>query len=623
LASFYLFIYFNNDNRNERYFILDHKTLSYYVRRGDMDPKGEFQLFPECRVSEIVVEGKEMKKGHRRGNSTASTTTITANHGTHRTPDLSLSSSINKRRHVSLEEQQETKRGGILYTFRVIWPATATTTTTAEDGGTTADLLDDAEAILVPGTPTGTPERMLSNVGSEEEQEEEKVTSTTTTIMTAIGANPQQHHPSSTTKAADHQAPTETTVVIPNIKTDHHLPRTLTLDGAYIVESKSPLPLSPVSLKRSTSSFNRSPFTLRKHIKSKPSATAATAATTTLGPSLTQELHPPPPPPPPQHADQHLPAHITSNPISQITNDDGNNDNKNITNANDNMGEEIIEALKAVKKARNKKKQRKIFASGGVVAATGALVTTTILTGGLSLATLLTVIGISTAAGTSGAIAGRTFLRSKQLQSSTSFVLVLASVSLDDAQRWRNAIIDAIANSADDDDDDDEEEDEEDYSINVRTSTRLRLDVVGPTTSNGSGTTSITGTWANLFQLGGHNPASALIPNVPASITSSSADDESCTTNLSLHLSSAYAHCGTKWKPVLTGWVSFLGIPTGLRIYEEEETSHQYATITPNPKLQGEKFCQMISVKGMYLPILLKRRHLRGIFSLLLRIHVI
>jgi hypothetical protein len=266
------------------------------------------------------------------------------------------------------------------------------------------------------------------------------------------------------------------------------------------------------------------------------------------------------------------------------------------------MGEEIIEALKAVKKARNKKKQRKIFAGGGVVAATGALVTTTILTGGLSLATLLTVIGISTAAGTSGAIAGRTFLRSKQLQSSTSFVLVLASVSLDDAQQWRNAIIDAIANSGDDDDDD-EEDDEEDYSINVRTSTHLRLDVVGPTsTSNGTSTTAtITGTWANLFQLGGHNPASALIPNFPTSITSSSADDESCTTNLSLHLSSAYAHCGTKWKPVLTGWVSFLGIPTGLRIYEEEETSHQYTTITPNPKLQGEKFCQMISVKGMYL----------------------
>lgn len=571
------FWYYATLNRNERYFILDNKTLSYYVRRGDIEPKGEFQLFPQCSVSDIVVEGKETKKGHRRANSTASTTAATTNGG-HRTPDLSLSSSI-KRRH-ALVEDQEIKRG-ILYTFRVTWPAT--TSSGADEGGTTDH--DEGEALLLPGTPTGTPERKLSNVWSDDEEEEEGVISTTTKFRL--------HQPRSTNKATHHHAPTESAskVLLPHVRTDHHLPRVLTLDGADIVEPKSPLPLSPIALKRSTSSFTRSPFTLRKNFKPKPSATTST---TTLGRPVTQELHPPPPPPPPQYGDQQLPAHVTPNPTSHMNNDDNNNNN---TNTNDNMGEEIIEALKAVKKAKNKKKQRKIFASGGVVAATGALVTTTILTGGLSLATLLTVIGISTAAGTGGAIASRTFLRSKQLQSSTSFMLVLASVSLDDAQRWRNAIMDAIANSGDNDDD--EEENDDGYSINVRTRTHLRLDVVGPITSNGSGSSITTGTWANLFQLGGHNPASALIPNVPVSVTSTSADDESCTTNLSLHLSSAYAHCGTKWKPVLTGWVSFLGIPSGLRIYEEEETSHQYATITSNPKLQGEKFCQTISVKGM------------------------
>ncbi len=547
---FYFSIYYN-ETRNERYFILHNRTLSYYVRRGDMEPKGEFQLFPECKVSEIVVEGKETKKNnHHRGNSTASVSGL-------RTPERSSS----KKRNQLLEEQQQQqqqdcsipyhessgrrdggRRGGILYTFRVTWPA-------AYDGGVGDP--DEGDNSLLPGTPTGTPEHIYS--GDEKEEGE------TTEESSVIGEYKQHlgrqkpsiirsNHNMMTDHHLKKESPPNTVLVIDS-NNNNNLEQVTTTKGD-ILEPKSPTPLSPISLKRSTSSFTRSPFTLRKNMKTKP----------TVVRSLPQELQQPPPPPP--AADVNT-THLTST-----------------NNINNNMGEEIIEALKAVKKARNKKKQRKIVASGGVVAATGALITTTVLTGGLSLATLLTVIGISTAATTSGAVASRTFLRSKQQQSSPTSTLVLASLTLEDAQQWRNAIIDAINNSDSDDDDD---------SISERGDNNDDLQLGG-----GIHFTNSNGTWANLFALGGHNPASVLIPNV-ASVAS---DDESA--SLSLHLRSAYARCGTKWKPVISGWVSFLGMgSTGLRIFEEEEKlNNNYSSTESNAKLQGENFCQMISVKG-------------------------
>ena len=225
----------------------------------------------------------------------------------------------------------------------------------------------------------------------------------------------------------------------------------------------------------------------------------------------------------------------------------------------------LIAALEAVKKARYKKLKRRVVRGGGVVAATGAAVAATVLTGGLSLATLLTVIGISAAAGGSGAVASRTFRRSKK---TSGWTLVLTATTLEEAQRWRNAIGQAIASDSDDDTIDGKDDEEQEI---------------------------VTGTWANLFAMGGHNPVSVFIPTVISRQTSITTDDGR---TIELQMGSAHDQSSTAWKPVEGGWASLLGMgSSGLRIFEEEEFPSEKETQALNG---GNKlgFNKVISVKG-------------------------
>ena len=87
------------------------------------------------------------------------------------------------------------------------------------------------------------------------------------------------------------------------------------------------------------------------------------------------------------------------------------------------------------------KKNKKRFVQGSKIAAAAAAVTTaSVLTAGVGLAVGLVFVGITAAAGGSGAMAEASYKRSKD---STS--LVIAAPTLEEAQAWRDAILAAIA----------------------------------------------------------------------------------------------------------------------------------------------------------------------------------
>jgi hypothetical protein len=87
------------------------------------------------------------------------------------------------------------------------------------------------------------------------------------------------------------------------------------------------------------------------------------------------------------------------------------------------------------------KKNKKRFVQGSKIAAAAAAVTTaSVLTAGVGLAVGLVFVGITAAAGGSGAVAEASYKRSKD---STS--LVIAAPTLEEAQAWRDAILAAIA----------------------------------------------------------------------------------------------------------------------------------------------------------------------------------
>jgi len=466
---------YHQSHWNERYFILNGRTLSYYVRRGDYEPKGEFQLFPECKISDIVVEGKDIKKPSHRSNGE------TKSPGLKKLKRYSSDDKDTTPNASNTNYERKDGKKGIYYTFRVTWPAPSENETGSE------------EADAPPSTPTSYPRDLQSS----DDYDEIIPLSVLERTENAGDCNVIR-------KAANNTGFSH----VKQASLNKHLNDEITekLKGDF--EPMSP-PLSPVNLQRGNS-------TGRKHVKDKTSAHTP--------PRVSQQL---------------------------------------VVNSSSIVDEpqKIIAALEEVKKARYKKMQRKIVKSGGLVAATGALVTTTVLTGGLNLATLLTVIGISAAAGTSGAVASRTFLRSKQL----GWTLRLAAMTLEDAQRWRNAIMNAIASDSDDD------------TISERASE--------------ADTPAFGGTWANLFALSGRNPASVFIPNAP-----SLASDEG--SYIGRHRSSAYAHSGTTWKPMTSGWTSLLGVgSTGLRVFEEEDVLVDAGT---NPRFKGTKsnFSQLISVKG-------------------------
>ena len=87
------------------------------------------------------------------------------------------------------------------------------------------------------------------------------------------------------------------------------------------------------------------------------------------------------------------------------------------------------------------KRNKKRFVQGSKIAAAAAAVTTaSVLTAGVGLAVGLVFVGITAAAGGSGAMAEARYKRSKD---STS--LVIAAPTLEEAQAWRDAILAAIA----------------------------------------------------------------------------------------------------------------------------------------------------------------------------------
>lgn len=96
--------------------------------------------------------------------------------------------------------------------------------------------------------------------------------------------------------------------------------------------------------------------------------------------------------------------------------------------------------LHALKKA-NKKKQKRIVKGGGFLAATSAVIATSVLTMGTSLVAGLVVVGVSAAAG-GGSVAGRSYYKHKN----QAMTLTLSFKSRYEAEMWKTAI-EAVINN--------------------------------------------------------------------------------------------------------------------------------------------------------------------------------
>jgi hypothetical protein len=236
-------------------------------------------------------------------------------------------------------------------------------------------------------------------------------------------------------------------------------------------------------------------------------------------------------------------------------------------------------AIQQHKKQHRKHVKKRIVQGSGLVAAAGAAAAATVLTAGVGLAAGLTFVGITAAAGGSGAVASRTYMKTKKTLATT---LVLAASTAEEAQQWRKAILHAIDSYL--------QGFESPAALLDELSTDESMDVQGDQPPS---------TWANLFALDGHNPASALIPNSmlnkAASFETFQGDDSSIASFVDLGTAQRGQQGGTSWRPVEGGWASLLGMGcSGLRIFEED-------TIDSSLNQQGRKtFSKIVSVKGAY-----------------------
>lgn len=245
-------------------------------------------------------------------------------------------------------------------------------------------------------------------------------------------------------------------------------------------------------------------------------------------------------------------------------------------------------AIEQYKKEQSKRFKKRIAQGSGLVAAVGAAAAATLLTAGIGLAAGLTFVGITAAAGGSGAVASRTYIKTKKSLETT---LVLAASTAEEASRWRGAIISAIESyhAGYYNNDVMEEMSTDESTIILETKEQ-----------------EATSTWANLFALDGHNPASALIPSsvlraagAYENRTSFSLGDDSSIASL-VEVGhdgrglGVYEQPGASWRPVEGGWMAFLGIGNaGLRIFEEDLSD------TPVTRKGRQSFSNILSVEGM------------------------
>mmetsp|Transcript_36551 Transcript_36551/g.44109 ORF Transcript_36551/g.44109 Transcript_36551/m.44109 type:complete len:953 (+) Transcript_36551:164-3022(+) len=189
------------------------------------------------------------------------------------------------------------------------------------------------------------------------------------------------------------------------------------------------------------------------------------------------------------------------------------------------------EVIAEVSKSKSREKTKKLIVqSTGVVAAAAGAVTVSILTAGVGLVPGLLLVGMSAAAGGSGAVAGRNYIRSKKTIPTT---MVLAAESLVEALKWKKAIESAI----------------------------LAEELPQST-------------WASLFTMDGHTPSSVLLPanaNRDTSVTQQGRrfpDGHNINSGVSAN---QINHRDTTWIPIDGGWINLLGMgATELRIYEED-----------------------------------------------------
>lgn len=198
---------------------------------------------------------------------------------------------------------------------------------------------------------------------------------------------------------------------------------------------------------------------------------------------------------------------------------------------------ELMHSLyEATKKANRRKTKKKILNGGKVAAATGAVVTISVVTVGVGLLAGLAVLGIGAAAGGTGMGAAGFSKRRKR----NDGVVILASSSYEEVRKWKSALDACLALES------------------ARVST-----------------------WGHMFSQEGRNTSTALLPsgtrtgiwNVRSHDSDESDEFTSGNTKFKVNdeMTQNFVDPEIRWVPMEGGWAAFLGAGAqGLRVFREE-----------------------------------------------------
>eukprot|EP00814_Leptocylindrus_danicus_P018772 CAMPEP_0116031236 /NCGR_PEP_ID=MMETSP0321-20121206/17383_1 /TAXON_ID=163516 /ORGANISM="Leptocylindrus danicus var. danicus, Strain B650" /LENGTH=1121 /DNA_ID=CAMNT_0003506301 /DNA_START=101 /DNA_END=3466 /DNA_ORIENTATION=- len=385
---------------SDRYFVLRETSLCYYLRKSDVEVKGQMQLVRGCTVSPIVTDERKSRSKKQAQQQAQQQDGINYNSGldegyrsdfNNATPTRSTSTNSNN--NTPHNNNSSSSRREKMYLIKITWP-TNNSNSNSNDTTSNNNTNTNTNTAEVPPTLMEGPNQASTSIDAEDDhittvlvaQNNTTTTSNSNNSNIMLDANTNASPSTDPTNNGDHTITTTNTA-------NTTAPSTPT---AMV----SPMPKR--SRSRSSSGAPDSPLTANANANE---VSSSTIMVDLAADTMTMEDD-----------------YTTWESARTISN--SNNTSPGV----------------AARSTSKDKAKKRLIQGSKYAAATGAAVTVGVLTAGVGLAAGLTFVAVSAAAGGGGAVASRTLSRSRKEKDMHERTLILGTYDYDDAQRWKVAI---------------------------------------------------------------------------------------------------------------------------------------------------------------------------------------